>query len=75
MLKALLGSLFRHLLTSGGGAIVAQGLLSGDQLNQLVGGATAVVGVAMAVWQKIKASKALKDVAAAGSTSAPKYNN
>lgn len=56
MFKELLGSLFRHLLTSGGGAIIAQGVVTGDQFNQAVGAATTLFGVLLSAYQKYKAA-------------------
>ena len=67
MLKTFLGLLFRHLLTSGGGAIVAQGIITGDQLNQIIGAGTTLFGVALSTWQKYQAKQA-------ANATPPKYN-
>ena len=56
MISALLGSILRHLLTSAGGAIIAQGVVTSDQLTQAVGAATTLFGVALSAFQKYKAA-------------------
>ena len=62
MFKAILGSLFRHLMTSAGGAVIAQGVVTADQLTQAIGAATTLIGVALSAYQKFKARAEVKKV-------------
>ncbi len=52
-MDALLG-IVRHVLTTAGGALVTQGLLSSDQLNAAVG---AIITLAGAVWSVLSKRK------------------
>lgn len=71
MFKTIFAGLLRHLLTTLGGSVVAQGLITGDQLSQAVGAATALAGVAASVYSKVKEIKALKEA----KVEAPKFNS
>lgn len=42
----IVGSLFRHLLTVSGGALAAKGFMESGMLDQIVGGAMAIMGTA-----------------------------
>lgn len=48
----------RHVLTFGGGFVVAKGWLSAEELTAVVGGLLAVAGVAHSIYQKRKAKAA-----------------
>lgn len=50
--KTFLGALVRHSLTIAGGALVHKGIISGDQLPDVVGGVMAVGGVAWSLVNK-----------------------
>lgn len=57
-LKASLASIFRHLLTTAGGVLVAEGWITDAQLEQTAAGVAAIViAVAWGIWQKKKAAK------------------
>jgi len=60
MFKDILGSLLRHAVTSAGGAIVAQGVITSDQFTQAVGALTTLAGIAASLYQKFKASRGKK---------------
>ena len=51
MQAALLG-VIRHVLTAAGGALVANGALTGDELQTAVGAISALVGVMWSVLSK-----------------------
>ena len=51
MQAALLG-VIRHVLTAAGGALVANGALTGDEVNTAVGAISALVGVIWSVLSK-----------------------
>ena len=51
MQAALLG-VIRHVLTAAGGALVANGALTGDEVNTAVGAISALVGVMWSVLSK-----------------------
>jgi hypothetical protein len=55
--------ILRHILTSLGGGLVADGLLSQSQLSDGVGAVVILIGIGCSVWNKIEHRKAL---AAAG---------
>jgi hypothetical protein len=42
----------RHVLTFGGGWLVAKGWLDEGTMNELVGAVMTVLGVVMSMWQK-----------------------
>jgi hypothetical protein len=54
MKDSILGVL-RHVLTTAGGAVAAQGHISEDEVSTAVGALLALVGVVWSVWQKRKA--------------------
>lgn len=56
-LKELIGGVVRHVLTLGGGALVANGALDATQAETLVGAAMAIFGVAWSIWAKRRAAK------------------
>lgn len=43
---------FRHVLTTAGGALVTHGLVSGTDVNTVVGALVAIVGVLLSVAEK-----------------------
>jgi hypothetical protein len=47
----------RHALTAGGGALVADGIITSDQSDWAVGAIVALVGMAWSGWEKWKAHK------------------
>jgi succinate-acetate transporter protein len=47
-------SIVRHGLSFGGGFLVAKGLVSVDQANELAGAVITVLGVAWSVWKNKK---------------------
>ena len=51
MQAAILG-VIRHVLTAAGGALVANGALTGDEVNTAVGAISALVGVMWSVLSK-----------------------
>lgn len=53
LLLSLLGAATRALLTTGGGAAI----MTGDQVTQVTGAASVVVGVLWSAWQKYQASR------------------
>jgi hypothetical protein len=54
MKDSILG-IIRHVLTTGGGAIAAQGHLASDEVNLAVGAIVTIVGVVWSVIEKRKA--------------------
>jgi hypothetical protein len=62
MLKVILG-IVRHVLTAAGGGLVADGWLSGDDLNTAIGAITTLVGIVWSVWEKRQAKAVAKGVA------------
>lgn len=54
-MASIIGILIRHLLSGVGGAIVAEGFASGDQVQAITGGAAALIAVGASWWQKWKA--------------------
>lgn len=50
--KASLASLIRHGATAAAGYLVTQGLIQGNQTNDLIGCALFVFGIAWSWWQK-----------------------
>ena len=57
MWNRILGLIFRHGLTSTGGALVAEGIMTADQSNAIIGGVTALIGVLMSIFEKYKNKK------------------
>lgn len=55
MMKDSILGVLRHVLTTAGGAIAAQGHLSTDEVTTAVGAVLALLGVAWSVWEKRKA--------------------
>jgi membrane protein DedA with SNARE-associated domain len=60
-----IGAVVRHVMTFAAGYVVSKGLASAEQVEAIVGGATAVGMAGWAIWQKQRAEKALKDAIAA----------
>lgn len=54
MIWKILNGVLRHVLTTLGGGLVADGWLDGNELNTAVGAILALVGVGWSVWQKSK---------------------
>ena len=50
--------IIRHVLTTAGGALVANGTLEADQLNAGAGAITVIIGLAWSIIAKRKAAKA-----------------
>ena len=48
-------SIVRHGLSFGGGFLVAKGLVTVDQANELAGAVITVIGVGWSVWKNRKA--------------------
>lgn len=59
----MVAGVLRHLLTTGGGVLVADGYISEDMLNQTVGAITTLAGVGWSLWEKWKADKMAKEKA------------
>jgi hypothetical protein len=53
LLKPLLASAVRHVLTTFGGMLVAQGVMHSSDVNGFVGAGMVIAGVAWAWWQKV----------------------
>jgi hypothetical protein len=53
LLKPLLASAVRHMLTTFGGMLVAQGVMHSSDVNGFVGAGMVLAGVAWAWWQKV----------------------
>lgn len=49
-------SLIRHVLSAAGGFLVAKGLVSADQLPEIVGAVITLAAAAWGVWSKKKAT-------------------
>ena len=49
-------SLIRHILSAAGGFLVAKGVVSADQLPEVVGAVITIVAAAWGVWSKKKAT-------------------
>lgn len=54
----------RHLLTAGGGILVASGYTTNDQWTAISGGVVALVGVIWSILQKKQAASKLADAQA-----------
>lgn len=65
MLAEQAEGLLRHFLSGAGAALVAKGVMTGDQENQIIGGIVAAVAVLLSVWQKHRAAVALQAAAPA----------
>lgn len=52
--------LIRHTLTTAGGALVTQGVVSSTDLNTDVGAVMVVLGAAWSIYQKFSAKKVVK---------------
>lgn len=57
LVSGIAGSLLRHGLTVASGGLVTQGLITGDQQQQLVGALLALAGVALSVAEKLAARR------------------
>jgi hypothetical protein len=53
LLKPLLASAVRHMLTTFGGMLVAQGVMHSSEVNGFVGSGMVLAGVAWSWWQKV----------------------
>jgi hypothetical protein len=53
IIKILLG-IVRHILTVTGGSFVADGWLSDNDLNSLIGAVLTIIGVGWSIWQNSK---------------------
>jgi hypothetical protein len=53
LLKPLLASAVRHMLTTFGGMLVAQGVMHSSDVNGFVGAGMVIAGVAWSWWQKV----------------------
>jgi len=51
MKSSILG-VIRHILTTAGGYLTGQGLVSADELNMGVGAVVTLVGVVWSIWDK-----------------------
>lgn len=51
-MNVITGLLFRHLLTSVGGAVVAAGWLTATDWQTVVGAISSLVGIGLSVWNK-----------------------
>lgn len=60
MLKILLSSIFRHLISGGGLTLALNGALTQDQVQAFAGAATVIGNVAYSVYKNLKAAKAAK---------------
>jgi hypothetical protein len=58
--------ILRHVLTSLGGALVAQGVISNGQLTDVVGAICVLGGVGWSLWQKRKQRQQVVTAAATG---------
>lgn len=56
MNAAIVAALVRHVLTGVAGVFAAKYAIDGATLDAIVGGATALVGVAWSIWDKKKAA-------------------
>ena len=54
MNKEMILGIIRHALTTGGGALVANGTLGQDDVTSIVGGLIALVGVVWSIFNKKK---------------------
>lgn len=52
MIAVFVGLVLRHLLTAGGGAAVAAGVLGADDAQAVSGALVTLAGVAWSYWQK-----------------------
>jgi hypothetical protein len=50
--KAMIGGLVRHLMTAGGGFLVAKGYVDASMWAEIVGAVVAIVGVAWSLFNK-----------------------
>ena len=54
--KVILGAI-RHFLTTAGGGLIAHGVVTGDQWNDVVGAIMVVVPIAFSAYDKIQAEQ------------------
>lgn len=54
----VLTGMARHVLTAGGGALVAKGVLDPTSADMAVGAIVTLAGVLWSMWSKFRASKA-----------------
>lgn len=60
MFESLQG-IFRHLLTAGGGALAANGLIGASEVEALVGALLTVIGTIWSIIHKVRAKKKLQN--------------
>ena len=66
MFANILGSLIRHALTAGGGAIFSAGVATGNPPLDAIGAAFAIIGIGLSLYSKYKDGKlTLADVESA----------
>lgn len=58
-------SLVRHLLTTGGGYLTANGIASASETEAIIGGVTALIGLGLSWWDKRQKAKELAAAKAA----------
>ena len=57
---ALAGSVLRHALTGGAGALAAAGYLTNDEAAMVVSAGMGIAGLAWSFWEKYRSSMARK---------------
>jgi hypothetical protein len=57
-LASIIGGIVRHAITVVSGAFVANGLVTGSQVETASGAITALIIIGWSIWQKKKAAKA-----------------
>ena len=55
MNAAMIGGLVRHLLTTFGGILVANGVTDENTINAIAGGLAALAGLVWSLWEKKEA--------------------
>lgn len=55
-------AIIRHILTTIGGAVVARGIASEDDVTLVVGAVSTLAGVAWSIWQKRRAQSSTPPV-------------
>ena len=59
MSQALIMGIVRHVLTTGGGVLVTDGVLTASQSSDAVGALCVLAGLAWSLWNKYEHKKAL----------------
>ena len=52
MMKDMVFGIFRHLITAGGGVLVAKGQLTDAQAVDVVGAVMVLIGIGWSMWEK-----------------------